>query len=97
MGVFFVSLGVDGFLSGKLASLTSISPEETSVLAMKAHYANAFTQITGLLIASLLVCLLLNRLIKRTLKDSSSNSVSDSSLGLGVRKEVGYGDGLQLL
>jgi len=67
MGVFFVSLGVGGFLAGKLANLAAISPGETSVIALKSHYAGAFTNITCLLIASSVVCVLLNHLIKYVL------------------------------
>ena len=72
MGVFFVSLGVGGFLSGKLAEIAAISPEQTSTIALKAHYATAFSHITYILIASLFVCILLNRLVKYLLSTESS-------------------------
>lgn len=64
MGVFFVSLGVGGFLSGKLAEIAAISPGETSTLLLKAHYALAFGRISCLLIVLLFVCFLLNRAIR---------------------------------
>lgn len=67
MGIFFVSLGVGGFLAGKLASLAAISPAENSLL-IKAHYSNAFVKITGLLIVFFLICILLNRMIKKVMK-----------------------------
>lgn len=72
MGVFFVSLGVGGFLAGKLASLAAISsPEETSLLILKAHYSSAFIKISCLLIVSFLICVLLNRMIKQVLKSDT--------------------------
>ncbi|MFI4919240.1 MAG: peptide MFS transporter [Legionellales bacterium] len=82
MGVFFVSLGVGGFLAGKLAELAAIAPGETSITLLKAHYAAAFSNISYLLIASLLVCVLLNRIIKRLLTDSSaaSNDYSNNTV-----------------
>ena len=36
MGIFFVSLGIGGFLSGKLAILTAIKPGTLSLLELKA-------------------------------------------------------------
>lgn len=72
MGVFFVSLGVGGFLAGKLADLAAISPGETDLLTLKSHYAEAFTNISYLLIAALLACVFLNRVVKYLLTDVSS-------------------------
>ncbi len=65
MGLFFVSLGVGGFLAGKLANFSAIPFGETSISFLKARYSIAFTQMTCLLILSLLGCMVLNRLIKR--------------------------------
>ena len=65
MGIFFVSLGVGGFLAGKLAGFAAVSPGDVSVLVLKTHYASAFTNISGVLVAALLICLILNRYIKR--------------------------------
>lgn len=76
MGVFFVSLGVGGFLAGKLADLAAIAPGETSVEILKAHYAHAFSNITGLLAASLLLCVFLNRIIKYLLTDTPATAYS---------------------
>lgn len=71
MGMFFVSLGVGGFMAGKVANLAAIVPGEKSPLILKAHYASAFSHITYLMISLLLVCALLNRLIKYLLVDHS--------------------------
>jgi len=64
MGIFFVSLGIGGFLSGKLAELTAIPLGETSTIALKAHYAASFSQILYILGAATFICILLNLLIK---------------------------------
>ena len=64
MGIFFVSLGIGGFLSGKLAALTAIPVGELSTSALKTHYAASFTHLLYILFAATLICLLLNRLIR---------------------------------
>jgi len=67
MGIFFVSLGLGGFLSGKLASITAIPKdqiENLSVSALKTLYAVSFSHILYLLFAATFLCLILNRIIK---------------------------------
>lgn len=68
MGIFFVSLGVGGFLSGKLATLTSISPDISSLVELKAHYSETFFNLLIILILATFICGLLTLLIKRILK-----------------------------
>ncbi|MGQ3890592.1 peptide MFS transporter [Legionella sp. CNM-4043-24] len=67
MGIFFVSLGIGGFLSGKLASLTAINPENMNMIELKLHYAQTFTDLLYVLLAATLLSWLLNVLIKRML------------------------------
>jgi POT family proton-dependent oligopeptide transporter len=64
MGIFFVSLGIGGFLSGKLASLTAIPQGETNLVVLKTFYATAFTQQLGILFVATLGCLVLFAVIK---------------------------------
>ena len=64
MGIFFVSLGVGAFLSGKLANLTAIPIGETSTKILKAHYATAFSHLLYILVGLTLLCFFLNVLIK---------------------------------
>ncbi|MGC1181452.1 peptide MFS transporter [Legionella sp.] len=64
MGIFFVSLGIGGFLSGKLASLTAIPEGETNIAVLKTLYAAAFTQQLEILFIASLGCLILFGLIK---------------------------------
>lgn len=64
MGIFFVSLGIGGFLSGKLASLTAIPAGETNVAILKTLYATAFAQQLGILCIAALGCLILFAVIK---------------------------------
>ena len=73
-GIFFVSLGVGGFLAGKLAELAAASQPETSLPLLKTHYATAFTTITGLLIIALGASFVLNRVIRRLLSDAPASS-----------------------
>ncbi|CEK10829.1 proton/peptide symporter, POT family protein [Legionella hackeliae] len=67
MGIFFVSLGIGAFLSGKLATLTAIKPEELSILQLKAHYSHTFTLLLFILLGATLICVILNRVIKSLL------------------------------
>lgn len=64
MGIFFVSLGIGGFLSGKLAGLTAIPEGETNIVVLKTLYATAFTQQLGILFIATLCCLVLFAVIK---------------------------------
>ncbi len=64
MGIFFVSLGIGGFLSGKLASLTAVPPGETDLGVLKSLYASAFSQQLGILFVATLICLVLFAVIK---------------------------------
>lgn len=64
MGIFFVSLGIGGFLSGKLADLTAIPAGETNIITLKTLYATAFTQQLSILFVATLGCLVLFAVIK---------------------------------
>lgn len=64
MGIFFVSLGLGGFLSGKLATITAIDETNLSIMGVKAHYATSFTHLLYILIAATIVSFILNRIIK---------------------------------
>ncbi len=67
MGIFFVSLGLGAFLSGKLATLTAIPKDQIdslSVAALKTHYATSLSHLLYLLLAATIVCMILNRVIK---------------------------------
>lgn len=67
MGIFFVSLGIGGYLSGKLAILTAIDPGIQSVIELKSHYAASFTQLLIILTTATVICLLINLLIRHLL------------------------------
>lgn len=64
MGIFFVSLGIGAFLSGKLASLTAIPQGQTDIAVLKTLYANAFAQQLGILFVATLGCLVIFAIIK---------------------------------
>ena len=64
MGIFFVSLGIGGFLSGKLSAITAAPEGETNLLVLKNIYATGFTYQLGILISATLVCFILYAIIK---------------------------------
>lgn len=70
MGIFFVSLGIGGFLSGKLATITAIPQGDLSVLAIKQHYEASFIIILEILASLTLLCVGVNTIIKRLMNRS---------------------------
>ena len=65
MGIFFVSLGIGAFLSGKLAKLTAIPLNVTSISHLKMHYAASFSSLLFILVGATLFCIILNAIIKK--------------------------------
>lgn len=65
IGIFFVSLGLGGFLSGKLANFTAIRQDEKSVQVIQSLYTHGFTQLTEILLCGLILTLLINLIIKK--------------------------------
>lgn len=70
MGIFLVSLGIGGFLSGKLAELTAIPAGEDSITALKINYTASFTQLLIILCVATVICFFINLLIKRLMRSS---------------------------
>lgn len=70
MGIFFVSLGTGGFLSGKLAILAAMPSGEISITTFKYLYFIAFMKMLGLLFVATIFCFFVNLLIKHLLKAS---------------------------
>ena len=64
MGIFFFSLGIGGFLSGKLATLSAIPHGETNITILHSLYATAFRQQLGILFTASIGCLLIFAVIK---------------------------------
>lgn len=69
MGIFFVSLGIGGFLSGKLATLTAMQGNITSLTEIKHHYAQSFGLLLLILSIATICCFGLNWLIKKLLTE----------------------------
>ena len=67
MGIFFATIGVGAFLSGKLAALTAVSAQEVN---LKAHYASSFGKLLIILSISTLICVILNYIVKRLIRRS---------------------------
>lgn len=65
MGIFFVSLGIGAFLSGKLAKLTVVPLNITSISHLKIHYASSFLSLLLILVGATLFCCILNAIIKK--------------------------------
>lgn len=72
MGIFFVSLGIGAYLSGKLANITAVSDTQLSISALKIHYSHGFTTLLIILLAGTVIAFLLNRLIKKLLIQAQS-------------------------
>ena len=70
MGIFFVSLGLGGFLSGKLATLTSVKSTDLPIHLMKLHYAETFQELFIILVIATIICFFLNGLIRHLLLSS---------------------------
>lgn len=71
MGIFFVSLGIGAYLSGKLAELTSLDPNLMTTTELKLRYTQSFTQLFVILLIGSIFCILLNKIIKKLLLRSS--------------------------
>ena len=77
MGIFFVSLGIGGFLSGKLATLTAVSSENLPITTLKLDYAHSFTQLLFILLFATAIAAVLNRVIKKLLINAQKASLSE--------------------
>jgi len=76
MGIFFVSLGLGGFLSGKLAGLTAIPEGEHNIAILKDLYTTAFTQQLQILFIAILCCLVIFAVIKFLLTHIDTNELT---------------------
>lgn len=74
MGIFFVSLGVGGFLSGKLATLAAVTSADLPIDRLKMIYSAAFGKMLCLLIAATILCFFVNLLIKALINNDSFKS-----------------------
>lgn len=59
MGIFFVSLGLGGYCSGKLAGLTAITEPHASLVSLKSQYAQGFSNLAMILFLGLILSLIL--------------------------------------
>jgi POT family proton-dependent oligopeptide transporter len=64
MGVFFVSLGLGGFISGQLAKIAAIHDNHLSLTATKSHYFHSFSTLTMILAGAFVVTCFLSYLVK---------------------------------
>jgi POT family proton-dependent oligopeptide transporter len=65
MGIFFVSLGLGGYLSGRLASLTAIPANMTNLSQIQTLYTLGFAKLLAILLICFLITLGLRHLIHR--------------------------------
>lgn len=70
VGIFFVTLGVGAFLSGKLADLTVLPSQDLSIEEIKIHYGKGFKQQLYILLGGTLLSLVFNYLIKRLIQSA---------------------------
>lgn len=69
MGIFFVSLGLGGYLSGKLATLTAIPSTLTDITKIKALYLIGFSKLFIILIILLLFSVVLRQFFIRLMQN----------------------------
>lgn len=69
MGIFFVTLGTGGFLSGKLAILAAVPSGDPSIETLKQIYSIAFGKMLLLLIIATIFCFFVTLLIKYLMRD----------------------------
>ena len=77
MGIFFVSLGVGAYLSGKLAELTAIDVNQLLTTNIKNHYASSFTTLFYILIAASALAGILNVLVHVLLRQADKSVMDD--------------------
>ena len=69
MGLFLVTLGIGGFLAGKLAEFAAIKNTAAPLIEIKAQYISAFgtlvTILVGVLFIACILCLVIKQLSKR--------------------------------
>lgn len=70
VGIFFVTLGIGAYLSGKLADITVVPSEGLSITELKVHYANAFNKQFYILLGATLLSILFNYLIKKLIRNA---------------------------
>lgn len=75
LGIFFVSLGIGGYLSGKLAGITSLPIGISSLSEIKQHYSSSFTKLLIILFALTLISAFLNYLIRKLMKEETDLSL----------------------
>lgn len=63
IGIFFVSLGLGGYLSGKLAAITSIHSLSDSLFSIKMQYYQSFKYLLLILFAASIFSIMLNQII----------------------------------
>ena len=69
MGIFFVSLGLGGQISGYLARISAIDGKNLSILAYKQSYLNAFIIISSILALCLIASYFISKLLKQMNKE----------------------------
>ncbi len=83
MGVFFISLGVGGYFSGRLASVASISSTHAhSITTIKANYHHAFLVLSGFLFAAFIISLCLRAVTKHLMAQHPHQEKDKSKLNI---------------
>ena len=67
-GIFFVSLGIGGFVAGKLANYTAVNQTDTALTLLKTHYATGYFLLFKISCVALLVCYILKHCINTCLR-----------------------------
>lgn len=73
MGIFFISLGLGAFLSGKLATITAVKSAKDTIYQLSEHYTLAFTKLSAILILTNLLCIFIYRMIRFLSKNNTQS------------------------
>jgi POT family proton-dependent oligopeptide transporter len=65
MGIFYVSLGLGGFLAGKMAEISAITPQMQDLGLIKFQYYQAFFSLAAVLAVAVIFTLVITVVIKR--------------------------------
>jgi POT family proton-dependent oligopeptide transporter len=87
MGIFFISLGLGAFLSGKLATIAAIGSGKQSLSILNTHYAIAFTKLLGILMLTSLLCVFLYLIIRFLSRNNRVKEILNESIGRDTSKE----------
>lgn len=78
IGIFFISLGLGAYLSGKLSMITALAPEHLTTLQIKLHYAHSFSILLLILLGCVILSTIIHWIIRRFAKTAQFHALSNT-------------------